>query len=79
MEVQGRLRTKDRTLREEVRNALLAVLRDPQASATARAIAGRSLLQELGAVVEDKDEKPATELSIEELDAEIASIQRKGD
>ena len=36
------------SLNEEMKNALSAVLRDPKASPTARAIAGRSLVQLMG-------------------------------
>ena len=64
------------SLRDEVRDALLEVLRDPKASPTARAIAGRSLMQILGDYGDPTMKRPAMELSIEELDAEIAEIQQ---
>lgn len=59
------------SLRREIRDALLIVLRDPQASASARAIAGRELLRILD---EDApgDSKPAAEMSLDEIDEEIA-------
>ena len=62
------------SLRDEVRDALLTVLRDPKASPTARAIAGRSLLQILGDHGDPSDKAPAAELSIDELDEEIAQL-----
>lgn len=64
------------SLRDEIRDALLVVLRDPKASPTARAIAGRSLMQILGDYGDPTMKRPAMELSIEELDAEIAEIQQ---
>ena len=64
------------SLADEVRDALLEVLRDPKASPTARAIAGRSLMQILGDYGDPTMKRPAMELSIEELDAEIAEIQQ---
>jgi hypothetical protein len=64
------------SLRDEVRDALLVVLRDPKASPTARAIAGRSLVQLMGDGYEPGAKAPASELTIDELDAEIASIQQ---
>jgi hypothetical protein len=64
------------SLKEEVRDALLAVLRDPAASPTARAIAGRSLVQLIGDDNDPGDKKRPTELSIEELDEEIAANQQ---
>ena len=67
---------KSQSLRDEVRDALLVVLRDPKASPTARAIAGRSLMQILGDYGDPTMKRPAMELSIEELDAEIAEIQQ---
>ena len=69
-------RKKQTSLRDEVRDALLVVLRDPKASPTARAIAGRSLMQILGDYGDPTMKRPAMELSIEELDAEIAEIQQ---
>lgn len=62
------------SLRDEVRDALLTVLRDPKASPTARAIAGRSLMQILGDYGDPSDKAPAAELSIDELDEEIAQL-----
>jgi hypothetical protein len=64
------------SLRDEVREALLGVLRDATAPPTARAIAGRSLLQLLNEHGDPSDKAPAAELSIEELDEEIAAIQQ---
>lgn len=65
---------KRTSLRDEVREALLVVLRDPKASPTARAIAGRSLMQILGDYGDPDAKAPAAELSIEELDEEIAQL-----
>lgn len=67
--------SKGRTsLRDEVREALLGVLRDATAPPTARAIAGRSLLQLLNEHGDPSDKAPAAELSIDELDEEIAQL-----
>lgn len=63
------------TLRSEVRNALLKVLRAKDSPASAIASAARTLLEMEGdGAVGDA---PANEMSVEDLDAEIASIQQK--
>ena len=64
-------------LREEVREALRAVLSDKSASAAAKASAGRTLME----YFDDAENGPgrgrrATELSADELDAEIARLTR---
>ena len=65
---------KKASLRDEVRDALLVVLRDGTASPTARAIAGRSLMQMISEGGSGDEQAPALELSIEELDEEIAKL-----
>ena len=65
---------KSKSLRDEVRDALLGVLRDGGASPTARAIAGRSLVQMMGDGFEPDAQSPAAEMSIDELDEEIARL-----
>lgn len=72
----GRSQRKKQSLRDEVRDALLEVLRDGKAPPTARAIAGRSLVQLMGDGYEPGAKAPASELTIEELDAEIAASQQ---
>ena len=71
-------RNGSQSLRDEVREALLGVLRDNTAPATARASAGRTLYEmhrddERGG----GDVKPAIEMTTEEIDAEIARLGRK--
>jgi hypothetical protein len=68
----------EQSLRDEVRDALLEVLRDGKAPPTARAIAGRSLVQLMGDGFEPGEQRPASSMTIDELDAEIASIQQPG-
>jgi len=65
---------KSKSLRDEVRDALLDVIRDAKAPPTAKAVAGRALVNMMGDGFEPGAKKPAAELSIEELDEEIASI-----
>jgi hypothetical protein len=67
---------RKKSLKDEVRDALLEVLRDGKAPPTARAIAGRSLVQLMGDGFEPGAKQPANEMSIEDLDAEIADIQQ---
>ena len=55
---------------------MLTILRDPAAPPTARAIAGRSLIQLIGEQADPDDKKPANATSLAELDEEIASIER---
>jgi hypothetical protein len=65
------------TLRETVKQALLAILMDENANAAAKASAGRTLLEYFG----EQDQglsgsggKHGAELSISELDREIARL-----
>jgi hypothetical protein len=67
-------------IRGEISDALLAVIRDPDAPAMAKASAGRTLLDLLreddalrGA---ERSDKPMSEMSVEDIDAEIARLQR---
>jgi hypothetical protein len=65
------------SLREEVREAMRAILRDPGASAAAKASAGRTLME----FFEGPENGPgggrrSTELTADELDAEIARLTR---
>lgn len=66
-------------LKQEIRDALLAVLREPGAPATAKASAGRSLLEFFikDERDPDSDPTPATELSIDQIDAEIERLKNK--
>lgn len=63
-------------LRDEVRDALLSMLRDKTAPATARAHAARSLVLLLGEEATPGAQREASGMTIDELDAEIASIQQ---
>lgn len=63
------------SLRDEVKEALRAVLRDVGASAAAKASAGRTLLE----FYDDAENSPgrgrrSSEMTVEELDAEIARL-----
>jgi hypothetical protein len=64
------------TLRDEVREALIEIIRDPEASPNAKASAARTLMEFFG-----DDEKGAqgltSALTEEQLDAEIARLQRQ--
>ena len=75
--------TKSTTIpvKDEIRrvatNALLAVAGDQKAAPAARAAAARTLLESLGDIgrlqeIARANERPLTELSLSELDAEIA-------
>ena len=64
------------SLKDEVRNALLSMLRDKTAPATARAHAARSLVLLLGEETTPGAQREASGMTIDELDAEIASIQQ---
>ena len=69
---------KLQSLSEEVKDALLAVMRDAKASPTARAIAGRSLVQLMGTGYEPGASKqPLTEMTLRELDEEIAAYEQE--
>ena len=66
------------SLRDEVRDVLLAILKDTSSGATARASAGRTLWEMykddagvIGAVT------PAAEMSESDIDAEIARLEKR--
>ena len=61
-------------LRDEVREALRSVLHDATASAAAKASAGRTLLEYFGGDDAPGARTGAAELTVEELDAEIARL-----
>ena len=67
------------SLRAEVKDALLAILRDGAAPGSAKASAARTLAE---FYFEDEDNaverRPATELSIDELDEQIARMEKAG-
>lgn len=58
-------------LRDKVRQALLLIVDDPAASAAAKASACRTLL-DFFASDRGRDDKRASEMTLSELDAEIA-------
>lgn len=60
------------SLRDEVRDALLRIIRDRRAPASAVASASRTLCEFYGSSPGSSDASPAAELTVEELDAEIA-------
>ena len=62
-----------KTLREEVRDALLAIVRDKEAPATARAHAARSLVLMLGEESSPGELRDPSAMTMDELDAEIAA------
>ena len=64
------------SLKDEVRDALLAMLRDKTAPATARAHAARSLVLLLGEETTPGAQREASGMTIDELDAEIAAIEK---
>jgi hypothetical protein len=61
------------SLRDEVREAMRAVLRDPAASAAAKASAGRTLMEFFAEEAPGRGRR-STELTVDELDAEIARL-----
>ena len=63
------------SLREEVRQALLSVLRDSSASAASKASAGRTLLEYFSDDRSATIGKRGAELSASELDAAIAELE----
>jgi len=67
---------KKKILREEVRDALLELLRDKKNPATARASAARTLADFFGDDV-GGGHKRAEEMTADEIDQEIASIQQR--
>jgi hypothetical protein len=64
-------------LRDEVRDALLAILRDASSAATARASAARTLCEYFGEEAGSGEHKRAEEMTVDEIDREIASIQQR--
>lgn len=64
-------------LRETVKEALLSILGDPEASAAARASAGRTLLEYYDDAPIGGTGKRGEELTLAELDDEIASLSVK--
>lgn len=59
-------------LRDEVKQALLSVLRDKKSSAAAKASAGKTLLENYGAAEEGANWlKPVGEMSESEIDREL--------
>lgn len=67
-------------IRQEISDALLAVIRDKDAPAMAKASAGRTLLDLLReddtTQRETGSDKPMSEMSVDDIDAEIARLQR---
>jgi len=68
--------TPSGTLRDKVQQALLAIIDDPEASAAAKASACRTLL-DFFASDKGRDDKRAAEMSIAELDEELARLSSK--
>lgn len=64
-------------LRDEVRDALLNILRDKTSPATAKASAARTLCEYFGEEAGSGEGKRAEEMTVDEIDAEIASIQQR--
>ena len=65
--------TNGRPLRQEIRDALLLVLRDASAPATAKASAARTLAEFFFAEEDAADAPaPVTSMKLEDIDAEIA-------
>ena len=64
-------------LRTEVKELLLAILRDQSAPATARASAGRTLIEMDAADTGVDGGRPLNEMSAEEIDAELAASPQK--
>jgi hypothetical protein len=62
------------SLRSEVKQALLMVLRDPAASAAAKASAGRTLLEYFESDNSSATKRRGAEMSAAELDAAIAEL-----
>jgi hypothetical protein len=69
--------TQAKSLTDEVRDALVKVIRDDKAPPTAKAIAGRSLLQLIHQEGDPGAKRPLVSMTIDELDAEIAAIQQE--
>jgi hypothetical protein len=67
------------SLREEVCEALIAIVRDAGAPATARASAARTLLEDLKHQRDPNDAKPLTSMSESEIDDEIRRLGSRVD
>ena len=63
------------SLREEVKESLLSVLRDKTASAASKASAGRTLLEYFSDDKSAVNSKRSAELTASELDAAIAELE----
>ena len=64
------------SLREEVKEALRAVLSDASAPAAAKASAGRTLLEQFPDENVPGGRRRAAEMTADEIDAEIERLQR---
>ena len=69
-------------VRRVAQAALLDIAQDPKAAAAARAGAARTLLESIGVIgrlqeVVHGSEKPATEMTVTELEAEIARMGKR--
>ena len=71
-------RGQKQPLRVEVKELLLTILRDTSAPATARASAGRTLIEMDAADSGVDGGRPANELTADEIDAELAAVPQKG-
>jgi len=68
----------ERPLLHQVRDALMSIVLDEEASASARASAGRTVVDIEKAEAAPTSRRPLDEASIEELDDEIAAqLQRR--
>ena len=63
------------TLKDIVKQALLAILADPEASAAAKASAGRTLMQYFSEDNQGVSRKRGADMSAAELDAAIAELE----
>jgi hypothetical protein len=71
----GKPEQQTTSLRNEVKEALLSVLRDSEASAASKASAGRTLLEYFSDDKSATKSKRGAELSASELDAAIAELE----
>jgi len=62
------------SLRNEVKQALLLILRDPGASAAAKASAGRTILEYYSDSESSVDRRRGAEMTAAEIDAAIAEL-----
>jgi hypothetical protein len=67
---------KEKILRNEVRDALLDILRDKKNPATARASAARTLM-DMDRAGEGGEQRSPQEMTEQEIDEELASIPSK--